>query len=188
MPLPRGFKTRCENIAQSVRVDLGRKASDPLPASELATYLGVKVVTPLDIPGMSGELLEVLLVNEAQGWSALTVSDSRSTLVIYNPRHSDGRRSSDVTHELAHILLRHSPSVLMFAPDGTWALRSYDKDQEEEAGWLSGCLLLPRPALLSIARTGMPSQAAADEYGVSQRLLKYRTDTTGVARQVRNRR
>lgn len=187
MPLPRGFKTRCENLAQSVRVDLGLKASDPLPASELAAYLGVKVITPVDIPGMSGELLEVLLVDEAQGWSALTVSDSKSTLVIYNPRHSDGRQSSDVTHELAHVLLRHSPSVLMFAPDGTWALRSYDKQQEEEAGWLSGCLLLPRPALLSIARVGRSSQAAAADYGVSQVLLKYRTDMTGVTRQIRNR-
>ena len=188
MPLPRGFKTRCENLAQSVRVDLGLKTSDPLPASELAAYLGVNVITPVDIPGMSGELLEVLLVDEAQGWSALTVSDSKSTLVIYNPRHSDGRQSSDVTHELAHVLLRHSPSVLMFAPDGTWALRSYDKPQEEEAGWLSGCLLLPRPALLSIARAGRSPQAAAADYGVSQVLLKYRTDMTGVTRQVRNRR
>ena len=50
MPFARGFKTRCENIAQSVRVDLGLGASDPLPASELATYLGVEVITPQDIP------------------------------------------------------------------------------------------------------------------------------------------
>ena len=187
MPFARGFKTRCENIAQSVRVDLGLGASDPLPASELATYLGVKIIIPQDIPGMSGELLEVLLVDEAQGWSALTVSDSRSTFVIYNPQNSEGRRSSDVTHELAHILLRHAPSVLMFAPDGTWALRTYDKQQEDEAAWLSGCLLLPRPALLSIEKAGQPPAVAATEYGVSQRLLRYRTDMTGVARQVRSR-
>ena len=187
MPLVRGFKTRCENIARSVRSDLGLEESEPLPADGLAVYLGVRVITPQDIPGMSGESLEVLLTDESDGWSALTVSDSKSTLVIYNPRNSSGRRSSDIAHELAHLLLRHSPSVLMFAPDGTWALRSYDKTQEEEAAWLSGCLLLPRPALLSIARAGLTPKAAAAKYGVSQRLLKYRTDMTGVTRQVRNR-
>ena len=187
MPLPRGFKTRCENIAQSVRLDLGKGASDPLPADELAAYLQVGIISPKDIPGISGESLEVLLSSEDRGWSALTVSDAKSTIVIYNPRNSSGRYSSDVTHELSHILLRHSPSVFMFAPDGTWALRSYDEQQEQEAGWLSGCLLLPRPALLSIARKGRSPQAAAAEYEVSQTLLKYRTDMTGVSRQVRRR-
>ena len=187
MPFARGFKTRCENIAQSVRVDLGKKETDPLPANELAAYLGVAIITPQDIPGMSGDSLEVLS-DERLGWSALTVSDAKSTVVIYNPQNSPGRHSSDVTHELAHILLRHSPSVFMFAPDGTWALRSYDKQQEDEAGWLSGCLLLPRKALLSIVRAGLPPKVAADEYGVSQRLLKFRTDMTAVAKQVKHRR
>lgn len=187
MPFERGFKTRCENIAQSVRADLGREGVDALPASELATYLGVRVITPRDIPGMSGHSLEVLLTAESQAWSALTVSNSKSTVVIYNPESSSARTSSDITHELAHILLRHSPSVLMFAPDGTWALRSYNKQQEEEAAWLSGCLLLPRVALLSIARAGLPPGLAAETYGVSQRLLKYRTDMTGITKQISSR-
>ena len=32
---------------------------------------------------------------------------------------------------------------------------SYNAPQEEEAAWLSGCLLLPRPALLKIASSRM---------------------------------
>jgi Zn-dependent peptidase ImmA (M78 family) len=136
---------------------------------------------------MSGGSLEVLLTDESDDWSAVTVSDSKSTVVICNPRNSSGRRSSDIAHEMAHLLLRHAPSVLMFAPDGTWALRSYDTTQEEEAAWLSGCLLLPRPALLSIARAGLTPAAAASKYGVSRRMLQARTDMTGVTQQVRNR-
>ena len=187
MPFARGFKTRCENIALSVRQDLALDEWDPLPVDELAGYLGVETITPQQIPGMSGESLEILLSEESDSWSALTVSHPKSTVVIYNPQNSPGRRSSDIAHELAHLMLRHSPSVLMFAPDGTWAIRSYDSQQESEAAWLSGCLLLPRPALLSIARSGRPPQFAAAEYGVSLRLLQSRTDMTGVARQLRNR-
>ena len=184
MPFERGFKTRCENIARSIRLDLGLGPSDPLPATALATYLGARIITPSEIPGMSGESLRVLLEDEGDDWSALTISHSGTDLVIFNPTNSLARRSSDIAHELAHLLLRHSPSTLMFAPDGTWILRSYDEQQEEEAGWLSGCLLLSRPALLAIARSKMTRDEAAARYEVSTHLLRYRIDLTGVSRQV----
>ena len=188
MSFARGFKTRCENIAQSIRVDLELQPSDPLPVTELAAYLGAQIITPSDIPDMSASSLRVLLNSESDDWSALTISGSSATFVIYNPTNSSGRRSSDISHELAHLLLRHSPSTLMFAPDGTWTLRSYDEQQEEEAAWLSGCLLLPRPALLLVAELNLSSSAAATCYGVSEQLLRYRKDITGVTRQVGKRR
>ncbi len=187
MPFARGFKTRCENIAQSIRMDLGRRAADPLPMSELANYLGARIITPSDVPGMSESSLHVLLEEESNDWSALTISGLNSTVLIHNPRNSPGRRSSDIAHELSHLLLRHSPSTLMFAPDGTWTLRSYDSQQEEEAAWLSGCLLLPRPALLLIARSNFSLSEAAKRYDVSQNLLQYRRNITGVSRQMANR-
>ena len=188
MPFARGFKTRCENIAQSTRTDLGRRAADPLPMSDLANYLGARIITPSDVPGMSESSLNVLLDEESNDWSALTISGLNSTILIHNPRNSPGRRSSDIAHELSHLLLRHSPSTLMFAPDGTWTLRSYDSQQEEEAAWLSGCLLLPRPALLLIARSKFSPSEAAKRYDVSQKLLQYRRNVTGVSRQMANSR
>ena len=179
----RGFKTRCENMAESIRLDLELRPSDPLPMTELAAYLGARIITPSDIPGIS-ESSRCVLNDESEDWSALTISGSSPIFVICNPRNSTGRWSSDIAHELAHLLLRHSPSTLMFAPDGTWTLRSYDDQQEEEAAWLSGCLLLPRPALLLIAHSGLSPSAAANCYGVSQKLLRYRKDITGVTRQM----
>lgn len=184
MPFERGFKTRCENIAASIRHDLDLRPPDPLPAKVLADYLGAQVVTPAEIPGMSDRSLRTLLRDERTDWSALTVSADSEILVICNPANSDGRRSSDIAHELSHLLLRHAPSALMFAPDGTWTIRSYDGRQEEEASWLSGCLLLPRPALLTIAGSDLSLDEGAARYGVSVRLLKYRTDVTGVRAQM----
>ena len=180
MPLERGFKTRCENIAQSIREELDLRPSDPLQAHVLAGYLDVRLVTPAEIPGMSEQSLRTLIEEECDDWSALTISASGGVLLVYNPANSDARRSSDIAHESSHLLLRHAPSTLMFAPDGTWTIRSFDERQEEEATWLSGCLLLPRPALLTIARSQLSPHEAAAHYGVSSRLLKYRTDITGV--------
>ena len=187
MTFPRGFKTRCENISQSIRADLERLPSDPLSVDILADYLGAQVITPHDIPGMSGQALRVLLEDDADDWSALTISGDGASFIIHNPTHSPGRRSSDIAHELSHLLLRHSPSVLMFAPDGTWTLRTYDDQQEAEATWLSGCLLLPRPALLQIAKSNLGLREAMQRYAVSKRLLEYRTDITGVTRQLQRR-
>ena len=187
MTFARGFKTRCENIAQSIRTDLALDPTDPLSVDDLADYLGAQIITPHDVPGMPGKALRVLLEDDADDWSALTISGHSSALIIHNPTHSAGRRSSNIAHELAHILLRHSPSVLMFAPDGTWALRTYDEQQEEEATWLSGCLLLPRPALLLIAEANLDIREATARYEVSERLLRYRRDITGVERQLRRR-
>ena len=187
MPFARGFKTRCENIAQSIRTTLELHPSDPLSVDDLADYLGAQIITPHAVPGISGKALRVLLEDDADDWSALTISGHGTALVIHNPTHSRGRRSSNIAHELAHLLLRHSPSTLMFAPDGTWSLRTYDDQQEEEATWLSGCLLLPRPALLSIAEAELTPREAATQYEVSEQLLKYRGDATGVTEQMRRR-
>ena len=188
MPFARGFKTRCENIARATRVALERRPDDPLAVTELADYLGVGIIGPEDIHGMSESALQVLLEDEADDWSALTVDNDNAIVIIYNPTSSPGRYSSDISHELSHLILRHSPSTLMFAPDGKWTLRSYDGQQEEEAAWLSGCLLLPRPALLRIVRSGLNPRVAAERYMVSERMLTYRRDITGVVRQVKSMR
>ena len=188
MAFARGFKARCETIARSIRRELGHRPHAPLSVSELAEYVGVELMTPRDIPGMSDESLRVMIEDEKEDWSALTTLIAGVTVVIYNPMNSPGRHSSDITHELAHVELRHTPSTLMFAPDGTWTLRTYDDQQEAEAAWLSGCLLLPRPALLHIAEMDLSEGAAAERYMVSRQLLGYRKVVTGVPRQMERRR
>jgi Zn-dependent peptidase ImmA (M78 family) len=62
-------------------------------------------------------------------------------------------------------------------------LKNYDKVQEEEADWLSGCLLLPRDALIAIKRRQIEVATSATEYGVSVKMLNYRMAASGVNRQ-----
>jgi Zn-dependent peptidase ImmA (M78 family) len=66
-------------------------------------------------------------------------------------------------HELAHIILGHRPAKLFLSTSGI-PLRTHDKDQEDEAEWSAGCLLLPRPILLFIARGKMAEGDACEEF------------------------
>lgn len=175
----RGFKSWCENVAVEIRKDLGLSRTDPLAPNELADHLNVLLLTPKDIPGISRKALKVLLEREWDAWSAVTVSYIGKNLVIHNPRHSEARQSSDIMHELSHLIIGHSPSQVILSQDGQFALRTYDDAQEREASWLSGCLLLPRDALLYIKRSGVPVKDACRAYRVSRDLLTFRLNMSG---------
>ena len=184
-PFDPGFNTRCENMAELIRRDLGRLPNDPLTETDLASYLGVQIVPASDITGMSEASLRVLLDDEPHDWSALTITNAGAGLVIYNPTHSFVRGTSDIVHELAHLLLRHSPAMLIYWPEGDWTLRFYDEHRENEAARLSACLLLPRPALVHITRSRMRFTDAVPHYGVSAQLLWSRMNSSGVRRELR---
>jgi len=116
-------------------------------------------------------------------WSAVTLVVGKSVVVILNSSHSTGRQSSDLMHELSHRILGHETHDMDASPAGIMLLSGYDKKQEEEADWLSGCLLLPRQALVSIKSIYPDLADAAQVYGVSKQMLKYRLDMTGVNKQ-----
>lgn len=157
----------------------------PLLPEVLAEHLGVLVWEPMDIEGLSQQTCDVLLKREKRCWSAVTLSYADIYVVIYNSSHSQARQASDIMHELSHILIGHESSKIVVFQDGTIFLRTYDQSQEEEASWLANCLLLPRDALLFIGRTNMNRVEACKAYGVSQHLLNYRMNISGVNYQIK---
>lgn len=176
----RGFKIWAERTAVGVRRELGIRAYDPLFARDLARLLKVELITPHDLDGLDDAHKHQLLKVDPGGWSAVTVEAPGRHVVIYNPQHSVGRQSSDQMHELAHILIGHEPSRLIISQDGTWIMRSYDQKQEDEAAWLSGCLLLPREALLYVIKSWVSEEEAIERYLVSRQMLVSRMNLTGV--------
>ena len=185
MALRRGFKSEAERIAKSVRADLGLGAADSVTPDALAELLGVEV--------RSGDELiprtRFVALNELQpdAFSACTFrpSDDR-VVIVFNPLSASSRRTSDLTHEFAHILLHHDLSRIETLGDVTFL--SCDPVQEEEAAWLSGCLILPRPLLLAEIRQGATASDIAKRHGVSETMARYRLNVTGVARQNEGRR
>ena len=137
-------------------------------------------MTPNDLPGVPKEVLQVLLVEDPGGWSAVSLASRERAVVIYNPRHSKARQASDIAHELAHFILSHQPSKLVVSPDGQIVMRSYNSSQEEEANWLGWSLLLPREALLHAGRQRMSMAEIANVYEVSEPLVAFRMRITGV--------
>jgi Zn-dependent peptidase ImmA (M78 family) len=183
----RGFKTWCENIAVDQRHKLKLRATDPLDPIMLAEYLGVWVLFPEDIPEVDSKALEVLLIKDSASWSAVTVCSANRVATILNSSHSKARQASDLFHEIAHILLGHQPTRIDVTEDGTLVLNTYDSNQEAEANWLAGCLILPRPALLHIRHQNLDQQTVFKEYSASKEMLKFRLQVTGVDYQLKKR-
>lgn len=170
----RGFKSWCERVALQQRTELSLRPEDPLDPMALAKHLGVEVWTAEQVPGLDPAHLGVLVEKDPDSWSAITLCTGVKDLIIVNPAHGGGRRASDIMHEIAHILIGHDPARVDVTEDGLLMLSSYDKQQEEEAKWLSGCLLLPREALLLIRRRKLDPESAARTYGVSDQMLTFR--------------
>ena len=185
--MERGFKSRCEEMARSLRLELHLDATAPLSPDQLAGYLDV-AIWPVTRLGLSEEDVRQLTEEDPDAWSAVTVSASGREAIITNPTHRGGRYSSDVMHELAHLLLGHEPSRVFFVGSEALALRGYDAAAEEEANWLAGALLLPREALVKAQRRRISEEAVCQHYGVSRQMLSFRKSVTGVGRQFRGRR
>jgi Zn-dependent peptidase ImmA (M78 family) len=183
--LERGFKSWAERTATSLRRELGLGQSDPLSPSDLANYLDVLIWTPQQVPGLPPDIVNQLLNVDPNGWSATTVVQEPTTVVIYNPRHSPGRQASDIVHELAHVILGHEPAKLIMSHDGSFAMRSYDQKHEDEANWLAWALLLPRDGILACKRRKMSALQTATHFGVTETLVNFRIRMTGVEAQTK---
>ena len=181
MPITQAFDRRSQAIAASIRHDLGCPPWDPFPLDELLSALGVYTLNPSEIPGMSESSLQVLFGDGAESWAAVTSSRNEHTVVIFNPLLSEGKRRVAVTHEVAHILLMHTPSTLMFGLEGTATLHAYGLQDEAEADWLMGCLLLPTPVLDEIALGPLP-ESLAPFYGVTHEVTRHRLRVAGALR------
>ena len=178
--LERGFKAWAERMAVAVRRKYGLSPTEPIKPWKLADQLGVRVVSPLDFPELPSDIRTQLLERDPTGWSAATLLVGDTATVIYNPKSSPGRQASDVIHELAHIMLEHDPAAVVFSEDGQMATRTFDQKQEDEANWLGWTLLLPRSALVAARQQRMAKAQIAKAYGVSERLVGYRLQVTGV--------
>jgi len=67
---------------------------------------------------------------------------------------------------------------------GSVSFFTCDADEEQEANWLAGCLLLPRTLLYRAAKRGLDSAEIARDFNVSEQMAAFRLRTTGVTRQL----
>jgi Zn-dependent peptidase ImmA (M78 family) len=175
MKLRWGFKSEANTIARDIRRELGLSAADPLDPWRLAAHLHIPVV---NLSSMRAEAEDAVLHftrKDPEAFSAVTVFRGYKRIIVVNDSHSRGRRASNIAHELAHSLLWHEPSPA-FRGDG---VREWNAEQEEEAQWLAGALLISEEAAFSIVRRCLSLADAAKLYGMSIDMVRGRINVTG---------
>lgn len=180
----RGFKAQAERNAAAARAALGLAEAAPLDPWTYAEYLNVNVLDFASL-GLQREVILQLTETDASSWSALTLQEGDVFVVVINPAHAKVRQRNDLAHELSHILLRHVPARVDVAPSKLLLLSDYSDEQEQEADWQAGALLVPRDGLVQ-SRSRQQSVADIAEYfGVSTTLCEWRLRMTGVDVQMR---
>lgn len=181
MPLGRGFKAEAERVIEDIRSDLGFAEDQQIDPLRLAEHLDIEV-------RRADDLVDVRALRELESlhpgaFSACTFKPRPGrTVIVYNSLNSAARRNSDLSHELAHIILRHELTRLERLGELSYFV--CDAAQEEEAAWFSGCLLLPRKLLLADLRRGLTAADIARRRHVSESMVTYRIKVTGVTRQL----
>jgi hypothetical protein len=173
----RGFKAEAERHAQELGSRLGYQDNQPLALSAIAEHLGVEVVAADEI--VDRRRLDELTELQPDAFSAATFKlPTGKRVIVYNPLHPAGRTNSNIAHELAHLLLGHT--VRSLETVGNFKFLTCDTEQEEEADWLAGCLLLPRPVLYNAAKKGWDPAQIAAKYNTSEQMARFRMNASGV--------
>ncbi|MBW8077001.1 MAG: ImmA/IrrE family metallo-endopeptidase [Gallionella sp.] len=129
---------------------------------------------------LAPEAANQLTVIDEGSWSAMTLQEENGFAIVINPAHALTRQRADLMHELAHIELKHTPFRVEVSKTGVLLLSDYSDEQEQEADWHAGALLLPRDSLVTMrARNGTAAEIA-NCYGVSEALCEWRLRMTGV--------
>jgi Zn-dependent peptidase ImmA (M78 family) len=180
----RGFKSQCERRSVELRKDFGLQPHEPLLAMEVAKKSDVLVWTEKDIQGLRDDDIKQLTLNDPDSWAAFTMRFQDKHLIVYNSTQSPPRQNSVVMHEMAHIILGHELTSALITEEGHFVPVMYNQDQEDEADWLAGTLLLPRPALLRIKYKNLDNSFASEHFKVSLQMLTWRLRMTGVDSQI----
>ncbi|WP_284740759.1 ImmA/IrrE family metallo-endopeptidase [Amycolatopsis sp. RTGN1] len=177
----RGFKAEAERLALTMRKELGLTAYPRLDPYRLAEHLSISVRPLTSLQNQGSEIVSAIRVlhgPEASSFSAVTVFRGTERVVVHNEAHPPGRQASNITHELSHGLLLHPAAPVL---DGR-GCRNWNPDAEDEANFLAGALLVPSKAAWWIAKQGRPFEQAAEDYGCSVDMVRWRVNVTGARR------
>lgn len=121
------------------------------------------------------------LSNHASGdWSGGVFAQSLpdgSRVCMLNPTHPRRRNKITLMEEISHCFLGHTPTKLV--ANGNGRVRDFEKAQEEEAYGIGAAVLLPWNLFFGQINVGSPVDEIAEEFDVSQELVRYRIKICG---------
>lgn len=182
-----------QEVAQEERVGLGLGPFDVLDPYLLCQEHGIDVyaIDELAAFGASGEAISHLIGEGPTRWSAALAPIGTSCVILENPAHPEVRRRSNIAHELGHFLLEHEFGMPELSGEHR---HKFDVQQEKQAKFMSGELLISEQAANKAAFKGLTNQDVALRYGVSEAFAQMRMAgprkyaERALARQARERR
>jgi len=175
----RGFKAEAERLAAQVRTELGLGLYRPMDIKALARHVGAQLRAADELASLAK--LEELEALQPGAFSACTFDFGARKVIVVSPLATEQRRRSDASHEASHLLLDHK--VREVEQLGGLSFFTCDPDEEQEANWLAGCLLLPRDLLVRSLKRGLDAAAIAEANTVSLQMANFRLRATGAERQ-----
>jgi hypothetical protein len=172
----RGFKEEAKRLALEVRVEIGLGPLDRLDPRDLASEYGIPVYTVTALAAARAPVRSWIAGAGLPVFSAALVPVGTGMLIVDNDLHSAARRASSIAHEMAHVLCEHRFTAALITAEGC---RAASREDEAQADWLGGELLIPYTAAVAAARSGWSDQQVADTYGVSAARAAMRMNASG---------
>lgn len=175
----RGFKTEAKSLALELRAEIGLDAYAPFDPYAFASEYGIPVV---QLSGLDGAARDHFLRADGSALSGALIPNGSGVVILENDAQPLTRRRTTMCHELAHVVLEHQFGVSL-SDERKCGLGG---DQEAEADWLSGEMLIPNDGAFRLARANATDEEAADAYDVSLSVARWRMNHSG-ARKVMER-
>ncbi len=158
-------------VAEDERSELTLGPLDPLDPYDLAEAHGIPIYSLTDCVdyGLPPEVFGRFTERNTSSWSAMLVPLGTARIIVENDKHAPVRRRSNIAHELGHHLLEHKFDQVVLGEDHK---RVFDEQQEKQATFMAGELLIPLQAAERMAFDGWDNSRVAARYGVSEQFAQ----------------
>jgi hypothetical protein len=162
----RWTQARMREVVREERDELGLGPTDSFDPYALADAHGIRVygLSRLCQVGLGVEAYGHFTISAASSWSAALVPLGTARVIVENESHALVRRRSNIAHELGHFLLEHPFDNVILGEDHK---RQFNEQQEKEAAFMAGELLIPLAAAERMAFDGWDNARVAEVYQVS---------------------
>jgi len=171
--MKRGFKANSTRLALEIRAEFHVAIEGQFDPYEFAVEYGIPVV---ELGTLEGPARDHFYHSTSGTLSGALIKNGNGFAILDNDAHPTTRRRATISHEISHYLLEHEfASVLSSNERGC----GIEAEQEEEAKFLSGELLIPTEGAIRHALKGRGDEQVARFHGVSGELARWRMNVSG---------
>jgi hypothetical protein len=168
----RGFKTEAKHLALELRAEIDLDAHTPFDPYAFASEYGIPIV---QLSSLDGPARDHFLKTEGSALSGALIPTGTGVVILENDAQLLARRRTTICHELAHVVLEHEFGMSL-SDERRCGLSG---DQEAEADWLSGEMLIPYDGAIRLARANATDERAAQVFEVSLAVARWRMNHSG---------